>query len=208
MKNKKIIIILSVIISILIISLLIYVFYFNNKKTQHNTTNRIENTKTYSDDKYNFIFNYSSILSYTVEDNKKVLLPDYLIKSEKNQNNYETIDRYISFKYDFGYIPLSLNIYKNTKHKNVEDWLNDYVKNKPNEVIVFKENNGINIDNNKTIITHVAGLDQNRKYVFEDYPYEKTVAFIKNNNLFVINTKDGIGNESYIDFIKSFKFIK
>lgn len=172
-----------------------------------NKIEKIKNEKIYSDNDYNFTFNYPDSLSCIIEDNKKAPLPDYLIKSEKNQNTYETIDRYISFKYSSGYVPLSVNIYKNTKYKDIEDWLNDYVKNKPNEVIVFKENTGINIDNNKTIITHIAALDKNKKYIFEDYPYEKTIGFIKDGNLFVININENIGN-NYTNFIKSFKFTK
>lgn len=212
MKNKKIILILSIAILVLIFSS--FLFYLNSRKIgsdvliTSNITKKIENKKIYSDNEYGFKFNYQNSLSYVVANDKKVQLPDYLIKSEQNQNNYEIVDRYISFKYNLGPGVLSINIYKNTKYKNIEDWLNDYVKNQPNEIIVFRENNGISIDDNKTIITHIAGLDQNKKYVFEDYPYEKTIGFIKDSNLFVINIKENIGDQSYIEFLKSFRFTK
>ena len=67
----------------------------------------------------------------------------------------------------------------------------------------MRENTGVNIDNNKTIITHMVSLDQTKQYILEEYPYEKTIAFIKNNNLFVINARD---SEIYNEFLSSFKF--
>lgn len=200
MNNKKIILTLSIATLIAIISFLLYVFYFSNNKQidsdKINKIEKIENKKIYNDNKYNFIFNYPSNLSYTEEDNKKITMSDNSIKS---------LDKVISFRDNSGQGIVSIDINK-TEYKNIEDWLNDYVKNKPNEVIIFKENTGISIDNNKTITTHVAGLDQNKKYVFEDYPYEKTIGFIKDGNLFVINIKENIGNQSYIEFLKSFRF--
>lgn len=200
MNNKKIILISLIIILISTISLLLSFSYLNNSKSfeKINKIERIEDLKKYSNDKYNFTFNYPNNLVYTEEDNKKITAIDNSIKS---------LDKVITFRNILDQWIISIDINK-TEYKNIEDWLDDYVKNKPREIIVFRENSGTNIDNNKTIITHVAGLDQNKKYVFEDYPYEKTIGFIKDSNLFVINIKENIGDQSYIEFLKSFRFTK
>ncbi len=200
MNNKKIILISLIIILISTISLLLSFSYLNNSKSfeKINKIERIEDLKKYSNDKYNFTFNYPNNLVYTEEDNKKITAID---------NSIKLLDKVITFRNISDQWIISIDINK-TEYKNIEDWLDDYVKNKPREIIVFRENSGTNIDNNKTIITHVAGLDQNKKYVFEDYPYEKTIGFIKDSNLFVINIKENIGDQSYIEFLKSFRFTK
>lgn len=218
MPSKKIILILSVFILTIPFSILgCYVFLKQNSdETQvaqkcgeinnphvkpdeeNSNTGMTKEWNTYYDERYQYKIDFPAGLNATniYEHTRTVELSKdlgggFLTLTTNGGITFSPVDLPLSV--------IAMEIFENSKFKSLAEWL-ESEKNEYVSMIVEKK---INIDGNEAIITHQAGMRDEK--IYEEYKNPKTTVFIKNNMLFIITTNMDDNDSEKV--WNSFKFI-